>query len=56
MYIAHFFQDTIQNKDDFAEVINRCHEIGVILSQATSATPADEINPIVMDAICELKK
>jgi len=51
-----FVQDTIQNKDDFAEVTNRCHDIGMVLWQATSATPEDEINPIVVNAICGLKE
>jgi hypothetical protein len=56
MYITHSFQDTIQNKDDFAEITNQCHDIGMALLQTASATPEDEINPIVMNAIYGLKE
>ncbi|TFY63415.1 hypothetical protein EVG20_g6323 [Dentipellis fragilis] len=48
-------RDTVQNKNDFTELTDRCHKIGLVLWRATSATPDGELSPSIKRAVSELQ-
>jgi hypothetical protein len=48
-------QDTIKNKDDFADVISQCHRISFILWRATSDTPEHEMSDLTHRALVDLQ-
>ncbi|KAH7918729.1 hypothetical protein BV22DRAFT_1134374 [Leucogyrophana mollusca] len=48
-------KNTMQNKDDFAEVVSRCNKIAKSIERSTRGKLESEIDPTVTQALSELK-
>ncbi|KAH7922645.1 hypothetical protein BV22DRAFT_1048734 [Leucogyrophana mollusca] len=53
--ILTIVKNTLQNKDDFAELISRCHKIARSIKRATYGRTEGDIDPNFADALNELK-
>ncbi|KAH7918920.1 hypothetical protein BV22DRAFT_1134228 [Leucogyrophana mollusca] len=53
--ILTIVKNTLQNKDDFAELISRCHKIARSIKRATYGRSEGDIDPNFADALDELK-
>ncbi|KAH7922660.1 hypothetical protein BV22DRAFT_1131261 [Leucogyrophana mollusca] len=54
--ILTIVKNTLQNKDDFAELISRCHRIARSIKRTTDGRSEADIDPNFVEALVELKR